>query len=376
MQPPIGDGARVHPRTEDSADRFPQLLLRILRERAAKLLGDEILEPGNERPPVVRGELGVERDGAVEFVVFDQLLEMVLLHGMALGLEHEAILECRQLPLFRHFVSGGKEHAQPHRSAVEAEALGEPEPEIAPVVGGQPRRLVHEQGELGRGGAGLGDIVDLGDTAELGGGEPAPGLRLFEPVVELGRGNLSLVLGDPLLEHRGQAVEAGASQRRGRDRRKRGERRIAPRPFARQALPGRLPLLHQVPLVVDEEQGAADLERVVREPRLRVVKAPGRVHHQARDVRALQRVQGPHGGVELRLVAEFRLPPDPGGVHQHELAGRGPPGRVHRVHRRAGLRLDDHPLLPESGRGEGFPPRLSSCHGPAPLGGGAAWPPA
>ena len=60
MQPPIGDGARVHPRTEHSADRFPQLLLRILRERAAKLLGDEILEPGNERPPVVRGELGVE----------------------------------------------------------------------------------------------------------------------------------------------------------------------------------------------------------------------------------------------------------------------------------------------------------------------------
>ncbi len=78
VQPPVGDGARVHPRAKDGADRAPKLLVRILRKRASELLGHQILEPGDESPPVVRGKIGVEQGTTVELVVFEQLLEMVL----------------------------------------------------------------------------------------------------------------------------------------------------------------------------------------------------------------------------------------------------------------------------------------------------------
>ena len=40
MQAAVGDGARVHPARKDSADRAPELLLRVLRERLAELLLD------------------------------------------------------------------------------------------------------------------------------------------------------------------------------------------------------------------------------------------------------------------------------------------------------------------------------------------------
>ena len=44
----------------------------------------------------------------------DQLGEVFLLDGSALGLEDEAILEGRQLPLLGHLVGGGEQHAQAH----------------------------------------------------------------------------------------------------------------------------------------------------------------------------------------------------------------------------------------------------------------------
>ncbi len=94
VQPAIGDRARVHPRAEDRADRAPQLVARLLRERLAGFLRDHILEPGDDDLPVLGREIGVERLPAVELVVFDQLLEMMVLdaeHDLPVHLDEAAI---------------------------------------------------------------------------------------------------------------------------------------------------------------------------------------------------------------------------------------------------------------------------------------------
>ena len=61
VQAAIGDGARVHPRAEHRADRAPQLLVRVLRERRALLLLDALLVARDQLDPVVGGQIGVER---------------------------------------------------------------------------------------------------------------------------------------------------------------------------------------------------------------------------------------------------------------------------------------------------------------------------
>ena len=61
VQAAIGDGALVHPRAEHRADRAPQLLVRVLRERLAVLLLDALLVARDQLDPVVGGEVGVER---------------------------------------------------------------------------------------------------------------------------------------------------------------------------------------------------------------------------------------------------------------------------------------------------------------------------
>ena len=49
MQAAIGDGALVHPRVEHRADRAPELLARLLRERLAGALLDDLLVLGHDR---------------------------------------------------------------------------------------------------------------------------------------------------------------------------------------------------------------------------------------------------------------------------------------------------------------------------------------
>ena len=130
MQPPVGYGARVHPRSEDSADRAPQLLLRFFRERVAELLGDEVLEPGYNRPPILCGEIGIECDTGVELVVFEELFEMILdaEHDLPVHLDEASIavigealvaaLPCqpRDGPVVEPEVEHGVHHAR-HRDA-------------------------------------------------------------------------------------------------------------------------------------------------------------------------------------------------------------------------------------------------------------------
>ena len=60
-------------------------------------------------------------------------------------------------------------------------------------------------------------------------------------------------------------------------------------------------------------------------------------------------MQCAHGGEELGLVLELRLPADARGVHEHELPRRRLPARVDRVHRGARRGLDEHALLAQQG---------------------------
>ena len=70
--------ARVHPGAEHGADRAPELLLRILRERLAELLLDDRLVAPDQRLPVVGREVGVERVALALLVVLERVLEVVV----------------------------------------------------------------------------------------------------------------------------------------------------------------------------------------------------------------------------------------------------------------------------------------------------------
>src|SRR6516225_4464633 len=67
--------------------------MRILRKRASELLGNEILKPGDEGPPIVGRKISVEQNITVELVIFKQLLEMVLdaEHHLSVHLDEAAI---------------------------------------------------------------------------------------------------------------------------------------------------------------------------------------------------------------------------------------------------------------------------------------------
>ena len=79
VQPAIGDGALVHPRAEHRADRAPQLLVRVLRERLALLLLEPLLVAADERRPSRRPSRSVSSVYAVAvLVVVEHVLEVVM----------------------------------------------------------------------------------------------------------------------------------------------------------------------------------------------------------------------------------------------------------------------------------------------------------
>ena len=63
VEPAVGDRARVHPRAEHRADRAPQLVARVLRERLADRLLHGGLVGDDDLAPVGGGEVGVEVAG-------------------------------------------------------------------------------------------------------------------------------------------------------------------------------------------------------------------------------------------------------------------------------------------------------------------------
>jgi len=102
VQPAVGDGALVHPRREHRADRAPQLLDRVLRERLADLALPGLLVFADDVPPVVGGQIRVEAIALGFLVEFQHVLEIVVvdvehhvrihLDEAAVGIEGEALV--------------------------------------------------------------------------------------------------------------------------------------------------------------------------------------------------------------------------------------------------------------------------------------------
>ena len=94
MQATVGDGALVHPRAEHRADRAPQLLARLLRERLAGALLDDLLVAADDGAPVVGLEIGVHLDAEVFLLELQRLLEIVMPdieHDVGVHLDEAAI---------------------------------------------------------------------------------------------------------------------------------------------------------------------------------------------------------------------------------------------------------------------------------------------
>ena len=90
----IGDGARRHPGSEDGADRAPQLLGDILRERLAGLLLDTSLVAGDDAVPILGGEIGVGGIAALVLELAEDVLEAVMFdaeHDIGIHLDEAAI---------------------------------------------------------------------------------------------------------------------------------------------------------------------------------------------------------------------------------------------------------------------------------------------
>ena len=102
VQAAVGDGALVHPRREDRADRAPQLFARILRERLAAFALHDFLVFADHVAPVGGGQFRVEREAFAFLVEFQRILEIVMievehhvrihLDEAAVGIEGEALV--------------------------------------------------------------------------------------------------------------------------------------------------------------------------------------------------------------------------------------------------------------------------------------------
>ena len=79
VQAPIGDGARVHPRTEHRADRAPQLLMGVLRERLTGLFLDTGFVLRDELFQIVGVEIGIERIAVAVLELVEDFLERTML---------------------------------------------------------------------------------------------------------------------------------------------------------------------------------------------------------------------------------------------------------------------------------------------------------
>ena len=94
VEPAIGDRARVHPGREHRADRAPELVLGVLRERLARQLRDLRLVVDDDLAPIVGGKVGVERLALAILELLEDLLEIVALdlqHDVRIHLDEAAI---------------------------------------------------------------------------------------------------------------------------------------------------------------------------------------------------------------------------------------------------------------------------------------------
>ena len=94
VQPPVGDGARVHPARKHRADRPPQLLVRLLRKRLAELLLDLGLVEPDHTAPLIGREFGVELEPEPALLVLEDFFENLVVeaeHDVAVHLDEAAV---------------------------------------------------------------------------------------------------------------------------------------------------------------------------------------------------------------------------------------------------------------------------------------------
>ena len=118
LQAAIGDGALVHPRTEHRADRAPQLIVRVLRERLAAFFLNPLLVAGDDFGPIAGVEIGIERVAVAVLVVVEDFLEVMMVdaeHHIGIHGDETAIAVLGKTPV------AGFLRKRLHRDVVEAE---------------------------------------------------------------------------------------------------------------------------------------------------------------------------------------------------------------------------------------------------------------
>ncbi len=184
VEPAISDRALVHPRREDRADRAPELVLGLLRERLAGRLLDFGLVFDDDLAPVVGLEVGVERVALAVLVVLEDVLEIVAVdveHDVRIHLDEAAIAvvgetlvagrlgERDDRGVVEAEVEDGVHHAR-HRGARaradrKQERIGGVAEDVAGLLSDLRDRSVDLRREIGR--VGLAVVVEVG--AKLGG---------------------------------------------------------------------------------------------------------------------------------------------------------------------------------------------------------------
>ncbi len=189
VQAPIGDGALVHPGPEHGADRAPQLLMRVLRERRSVLLLEPLLVAADQIDPVIGREIGVERVAIPVLVVVEDLLEVIVTeaeHDVGIHRDEAAI------GIVRETLVAGVLRQRLDRRVVEAEIEhGVHHPRHGRA---RPRAHRHQQRIVAVAEGLAGDAADLGER----------GADLFLQVLGVGVAVLVIVRAD-----RGRDGEAG-----------------------------------------------------------------------------------------------------------------------------------------------------------------------
>ena len=101
---------------------------------------------------------------------------------------------------------------------------------------------------------------------------------------------------------------------------------------------------HEIPFVDDDDGGAARVVGVPGDVRVLRGDALGGVDDHQRHLAPFEALERHDDGELLERLQNSTLAPDPGGVDQHVGAPLVDEGRVDGVARRAGLRVDEHPL--------------------------------
>ena len=228
-----------------------------------------------------------------------------------------------------------------HRAALEAEFF--PEPALDEPAVPSLQEAGGEQHEMRRPDPGLGREQDLGLLAAANRRRSRRDKR-GEPAVEPPRRHPRLPAGQGELERRDQPVYVPAGRRRDIDPWCPAGGVQLPVDLAVQEVPA--VLVHQVPLVVRDDQGPAGVDHHRHDPQILLRKRLAGIHEYHGHLGPLERALCPHRGEVVSALGLVYPPPDTGGVDEAPDVAAELDELIDRVPGGAGLRVDEHPLLP------------------------------